>query len=90
MSDTGTTVPIIDTAHRVFGLLAVFATAANPGVTADLKRFLRLFIFLGTVALAVVLGYEVGGWIGSVVAFMWIMVTWAAVAACMIAKDPEE
>jgi glucose-6-phosphate-specific signal transduction histidine kinase len=90
MGDIGATVPILGTAHRVFGLLAVFATAANPGVTADLKRFLRLFIFLGTVALAVVLGYEVGGWIGGVVAFVWIMVTWAAVAACMITKDPKE
>lgn len=90
MGDTGATVAIIGNAHRVFGLLAVFAKAANPGVTADLKRSLRLFIFLGTIALGIVLGYEIAGWIGGVVAFVWIMVTWAAVAACMMAKDPEE
>jgi hypothetical protein len=89
MSETGATVPIIGTAHRVFGHL-VFNTRADSGVISNLKRFIRLYIFLGTVALAVILGYELAGWIGFAIAFVLMMMSWTAVAACMMAKDPEE
>ncbi len=54
------------------------------------KRFLRPFIFFGTVAFSIFLGFKIANLIGSVVAFVLIMMAWIAVAACMIAKDPQE
>ncbi len=89
MGRVDTTMPSIGTAHRVFGLLSLFAPLANMDVAADLKRFVRLFIFLSTVALSVVFGFRAAGFLGSAIAFVLILVNWTAFCACMIAKDPE-
>jgi hypothetical protein len=63
MDRADTTTPEIGSAHRVVGPFSLLD--ASPSV--NLKRILRLFIVLGTVALSIALGYKVAGMISNAV-----------------------
>jgi hypothetical protein len=63
MDRADATTPEIGTAHQVVGHFSLLVNSSS----VDLKRFLRLVIFLGTIALSIFLGYKVTGLISSAV-----------------------
>jgi len=63
MDRANATTPEIGTAQRLVWPFSLLVELQSVG----LKRFLRPFIFLGTIALSICLGYKVVGLIGTAV-----------------------
>jgi hypothetical protein len=75
MDQLEATTPELGTAHRVIGP-SLCTVDSTTSVFVDLKRFLRLFIFLGTVLLSIVLGYKIASLIGSAVTEAGAQIHW--------------